>query len=204
MLLAVDDSIARIVETLRASGQLDETLIMFTSDNGYWYGEHGMTVERRLPYEEGIRTPLLIRYPTIAAAGSLVDGIVASIDLAPTALELAGAEVGDHIQGRSLVPLIQGDANGWRESLLIEFYTYENPFPWLVDMDYRALRTDRYKYIHWMQHPDENELYDLEADPFEKNNLIDDPSAAFGSIPTRRGPRPRGAARHWPGTRTLR
>jgi N-acetylglucosamine-6-sulfatase len=66
----------------------------------------------------------------------------------------------------------------WRPSVYIEFYTYENPFPWLLDMDYRAIRTDRYKYIHWVQHPEESELYDLVEDPYETRNLIDDPQLA--------------------------
>jgi arylsulfatase A-like enzyme len=74
--------------------------------------------------------------------------------------------------------LLQGTATDWRQSAFIEFFTYENPFPWLLDMDYRAIRTERYKYIHWMQHPDENELYDLEKDPYETTNLIDDPQLA--------------------------
>jgi N-acetylglucosamine-6-sulfatase len=175
MLLAVDDGLGRIVEALEGRGILDETFILFTSDNGFFYGEHGLSIERRLPYEESIRTPLLVRYPAVADAGSQIDELVLSVDIAPTVLDIAGVEIGDHIQGRSLVPLLKGNAADWRESVLIEFYTYENPFPWLVDMDYRAIRTDRYKYVHWMQHPDENELYDLVEDPYEMRNLIDDP-----------------------------
>jgi N-acetylglucosamine-6-sulfatase len=182
MLLAVDDGMGRIVETLRRRGILDETFILFTSDNGFFYGEHGLSLERRLPYEESIRTPLLVRYPPLAEPGTVVDGLVASIDIAPTVLDVAGAPIGDHIQGRSFLPLIRGDAADWRESLLVEFYTYENPFPWLVDMDYRAIRTDRYKLIHWVQHPDEGELYDLVDDPYETQNLIDDP--AFTTVLT--------------------
>jgi N-acetylglucosamine-6-sulfatase len=73
------------------------------------------------------------------------------------------------------VPLLRGTETDWRQAVYIEFYTYENPFPWLLDMDYRTIRTNRYKYIHWMQHPDENELYDLVEDPFETTNLIHDP-----------------------------
>ena len=178
MLLAVDEGLGRIVETLRAQGTLDETVIVFTSDNGFFYGEHGLSLERRMPYEESIRTPLLVRYPPLVQAGSRIERLVASVDLAPTVLELAGAPIGDHVQGRSFVPLLMGDESGWRESLLVEFYTYENPFPWLVDMDYRAVRTERYKYIHWMQHPDSGELYDLLEDPYETRNVIDDPALA--------------------------
>lgn len=176
MLLAVDDGIGRMVDALEAKGILDETLILFMSDNGFFYGEHGLSVERRLPYEESIRTPLIVRYPGLATAGETINGLVASVDIAPTMLDIAGVPIGDHIQGRSFVPLFSGNDSGWRESVFIEFYTYENPFPWLVDMDYRAIRTEQYKYIHWMQHPDEAELYDLIADPFEMRNLIADPS----------------------------
>ncbi len=178
MLLAVDESMGRIVDALDAKGILDETFIIFTSDNGYFYGEHSLSVERRMPYEESIRTPFIIRYPALVNAGSQIDELVVSVDIAPTVLDVAGAPIGDHIQGRSLVPLLRGTAEDWRQSVFIEFYTYENPFPWLLDMDYRAIRTSRYKYIHWMQYPDENELYDLEQDPYEMRNLIDDPRIA--------------------------
>ncbi len=178
MMLAVDDGVGRMVDALAAKEILDETFILFMSDNGFFYGEHGLSLERRMPYEEAIRTPLIVRYPGAAAAGDTIEGLVASVDIAPTVLDIAGAPIGDHIQGRSFVPLMLGNDAGWRESVLIEFYTYENPFPWLVDMDYRAIRTHQYKYIHWMQHPDEAELYDLIDDPYEMTNLIDDPSMA--------------------------
>jgi N-acetylglucosamine-6-sulfatase len=178
MLLAVDEGLGRMVAALGRRGILDQTFILFTSDNGFFYGEHGLSIERRLPYEESIRTPMIVRYPVVAGAGSQIDKLVVSVDIAPTVLQIAGAPIGDHIQGRSFVRLLQGDARGWRRSVLIEFYTYENPFPWLVDMDYRAIRTSRYKYVHWMQHPDEGELYNLVEDPYETRNLIDDPRLA--------------------------
>lgn len=178
MMLAVDDGLGRIVETLEAQGILDETFILFTSDNGFFYGEHNLSLERRLPYEESIRTPLVVRYPAVATPGSQIEGLVGSVDIAPTLLAIAGAPIGDHIQGRSWVPLLMGDDSQARESVFIEFYTYENPFPWLVDMDYKAIRTDRYKLIHWMQHPDEGELYDLVEDPYEMKNLIAEPGMA--------------------------
>jgi N-acetylglucosamine-6-sulfatase len=176
MLLSVDEGVGRISAALEARGILDETLILFTSDNGYFFGEHGFSIERRMPYDESIRSPLLVRYPPLVEAGTRVDALTLSIDIAPTLLDVGQAVIGDHIQGRSLVPLLAGDAAPWRESILVEFYTYENPMPWLVDMDYRAVRTDRYKYIHWVRH--EAELYDLAADPFEMRNLIDEPAMA--------------------------
>ena len=178
MLLAVDDSVGRLFETLRTSGKLENTAIIFTSENGFWYGEHTLTVERRLPYEEAIRNPLLVRYPPLALAGRRIDQLAATVDLAPTVLALAGAPIGDHIQGRSLVQLLSQDVEGWRDQILVEFYTYENPFPWLLDMDYKALRTERYKYIHWVHHPNESELYDLQVDPYEMRNLIAEPGMA--------------------------
>jgi N-acetylglucosamine-6-sulfatase len=173
MLLAIDEGLGEIMAVLEEQGILDETLILFTSDNGYFFGEHGFSIERRMPYDESIRSPILVRYPPRIEAGTQVDGLTLSIDIAPTILDFAGAEISDRIQGRSLVPLLTGQVDDWRESVLVEFYTYENPMPWLTDMDYRAVRTDRYKYIHWVRH--EGELYDLEADPYETTNLIDDP-----------------------------
>ena len=174
MLLSVDEGIGRIVAALEARGILDETLILFTSDNGYFFGEHGFSIERRMPYDESIRSPLLIRYPPLIEPGSRADALALSIDIAPTLLEIAGAHIGDHIQGRSLLPLTSGDTAGWRRSILVEFHTYENPMPWLVDMDYRAIRTDRYKLIHWTHH--EGELYDLADDSLELHDLFDVPA----------------------------
>ena len=178
MLLAVDEGLGRILDALSAAGQLDRTMVVFTGDNGYFFGEHGLSIERRLPYEESIRDPLLIRYPPLAVAGRHVDQLVSTVDLAPTALEVAGAPGDPQIQGRSLVPLLRGDARGWREAVLVEFHTNEQPMPWLLDMDYRAVRTARHKYIQWTQHPDEDELYDLASDPYEMRNLARDPGSA--------------------------
>ena len=179
MLLAVDESLGRIMAALEERGTLDRTLIVLTSDNGFFFGEHGLSLERRLPYEESIRNPLLVRYPPVVRAGSRPTGFAMSVDLAPTVLDLAGVPIGDQIQGRSLVPLLAGDEPAdWRKSLMVEFYTYENPMPWLMDMDYRMVRTDRYKYIHWTHHPGLDELYDVRADPYEMDNLMDVPELA--------------------------
>jgi N-acetylglucosamine-6-sulfatase len=175
MLLAVDEGLGRIVDALENEGMLDDTFILFTSDNGFFYGEHNLSLERRLPYEESIRNPLIVRYPPVTQGGEVVEGLVASVDIAPTVLEIAGTPVGDQIQGRSFVPLLMGDEARSRSSVLVEFYTYENPFPWLLDLDYRAIRTDRYKLIHWIHYPEAEELYDLAEDPYELRNLIADP-----------------------------
>lgn len=178
MLLAVDESVGRLRAALDSIGQLDNTVFVFTSDNGFFFGEHGLTTERRLPYEESIRNALIIRYPPLVRAGSRPTELTLTTDIAPTVLELAGAPIGAHIQGRSLVPVLRGSAPGWRQSIMVEFNTFENPFPHLMDMDYRALRTARYKYIHWVRFPDLDELYDLEQDPYELRNLAHEPSAA--------------------------
>jgi N-acetylglucosamine-6-sulfatase len=174
MVLSVDEGLGRMMASLEEASMLDNTMIIFTSDNGFFFGEHWLSHERRLPYEESIRMPMLIRYPLVASAGSKISDLSLSIDIAPTVLEVAGATIGDHIQGRSLVPVLAGDKENWRDSVLIEFYTHENPRPWLMDMDYKAVRTEQYKLIHWVQHPNERELYDLTADPYEMKNLIGD------------------------------
>jgi arylsulfatase A-like enzyme len=178
MLLAVDEGLGRIMAVLDSLGVLERTAIVLTSDNGFFFGEHGLTTERRLPYEESVRNPLLLRYPPRVPAGSRPAGLALTVDLAPTLLELAGVPIGPGIQGRSLVPLFGAAPADWRESVLVEFYTNEQPFPHLLDMDYRAIRTGRYKYIHWVQHPESDELYDLASDSLEIKNLADDPALA--------------------------
>ena len=109
MLLAVDESLGRIVEALAAAGTLNRTVIVVTSDHGYFYGEHELNDERRLPYEESVRIPLIVRYPGVAAAGWMPRELVQTIDLAPTVLELAGVADDTARHGRSLVPLLRGD-----------------------------------------------------------------------------------------------
>jgi arylsulfatase A-like enzyme len=178
MILAVDEGLGRIMAVLDSLGMMDRTAIVLTSDNGFFFGEHGLTTERRLPYEESIRNPLLLRYPPRVSAGSRPSGLALTVDLAPTLLELAGVPMGPGIQGHSLVPLFSATPEDWRESVLVEFYTNEQPFPHLLDMDYRAIRTARYKYIHWVQHPELDELYDLTADSLELRNMARDPALA--------------------------
>jgi arylsulfatase A-like enzyme len=180
MILGVDESLGRIMASLDSLKLLDKTLIILSSDNGFFFGEHGLTTERRLPYEESIRNPLLMRYPPRIPAGSRPEGLALTVDVAPTVLDVASVPISPFIQGRSLMPLFRGMPLGWRQAVLVEFNTNEQPFPHLLDMDYRAIRTRRYKYIHWVKYPDQDELYDLQSDPMERRNLATDP--ALGSV----------------------
>ena len=175
MLAGVDEGVGMILSSLEQSGQLNDTVILFTSDHGYWYGEHGLSVERRLAYEEGIRVPLLVRYPKLVKAGALIDEFALSIDLAPTMLDLGGLneESRPKLDGRSLVSLMRGDTpDDWRQSFLIQYNT-DTVFPRVLKMGYRALRTERWKYIRYLDLKEMDELYDLQADPYEMTNLID-------------------------------
>ena len=106
--MAVDDLLGRMMEVLERSGKLEDTVIVLTSDQGYFYGEHGLNAERRLACEETIRIPLRMRYPPLIAAGTIPEKSALTIDLAPTLLELAGVAVDRPLHGRSLVPLLSG------------------------------------------------------------------------------------------------
>ncbi len=180
MMASVDESLGKIVELLERSGELDCTFILVLGDNGYFFGEHGLGPERRFAYEAGIRSPFVLRYPSLVKADTKKKELVICQDIAPTLLELAGAAPGKHIQGRSLVPLFRGTPRNWRKSILIEYWA-EQALPWLVGMSYKAVRTDRYKYIRWLnrsRNGELDELYDLERDPWELKNLASNGAAA--------------------------
>ena len=178
MMAAIDEGVGMLLDALRETGQLDETFILFLGDNGYFFGEHGLGPERRFAYEEGIRAPFIARFPGRIRAGTRLHDLVLCQDIAPTLIQLAGGRPGPHIQGRSLLPLLAGRRAGWRKSFLIEYWA-ENAYPWLVQMTYKAIRTDRHKYIHWVnrgQAGELDELYDLERDPYEVKNVISSPA----------------------------
>jgi arylsulfatase A-like enzyme len=175
---SVDEGMGDLFEALEDSGELDNTFILFLGDNGYFFGEHGLGPERRFAYEEGIRSPFLVRYPAWFKPATVNDDLVLALDIAPTVLNLAGARATDmtHIQGASLRPLSKsGRKRGWRTSFMCEYFS-ENAMPWLIGMSYKAIRTTRHKYIHWTQKSLDgvacDELYDLKADPFEMKNLV--------------------------------
>jgi N-acetylglucosamine-6-sulfatase len=176
MMLSVDEGLGGILAELEESGALERTALVFCSDNGFFFGEHGLSVERRLPYEESVRGPLLVRHPPLARAGARIDALVSSIDVAPSILELGRAAIGPHVQGVSFLPLLRdARAPSRRSSVLIENFSDDRPFPWLLDADYKAIRTERHKLIHWVQHPELDELYDLVTDPREERNLVAEP-----------------------------
>ncbi len=178
MLLGVDESTARILEELEELGSLDNTVVVVAGDHGYFYGEHGLSGERRLAYEETARIPLLVRYPPLVRAGLAPEPLAMNIDLAPTLLELAGSEPSRPLHGRSLVPLLRGETpSDWRTSILIEYYS-DTVFRRIVTMGYKAVRTERYKLIDYLELEGMDELYDLEIDPFELDNVIGDPAYA--------------------------
>ena len=173
MLMAVDEGLGHVLQAVDELGRLDNTVVVVTSDHGYWYGEHGLSAERRLAYEEALRTPLMIRYPARVVAGIRPAEIALSIDLAPTLLDFAGERAQAHINGMSLVPVLDGTAENWRDAFLIEYYS-DTVFERMDHMGYKAIRTDRYKYIRYTDQQGMDELYDLESDPYELQNLIDD------------------------------
>ena len=178
MMASVDEGVGMLVEALERTGQLDDTLILFLGDNGYFFGEHGLGPERRFAYEEGIRAPFIARYPKRIKARSRVRNLVICQDIAPTLVQLAGGKPEAQVQGRSLLPLLSGKRAGWRKSILIEYWA-ENAMPWLIGMSYKAVRTDRHKYIRWInrgRNGELDELYDLERDPHELANLARRPA----------------------------
>lgn len=175
MLASVDESTGAVLKTLEETGQLAHTIIVVTSDHGYFYGEHGLSVERRLAYEETIRIPLLVRYPEIIKAGEKRDQIVTTLDFAPTLLELGGATLATRLQGHSLVPLLKQNGPKLRDAFLVEYYT-DTVFPRVKNMGYQAVRTNDWKYIHYVDLEGMDELYDLNRDLYELRNRIDSPA----------------------------
>ncbi|MBA3263359.1 MAG: sulfatase [Thermoleophilaceae bacterium] len=167
-LLAVDDAIASIVSTLRSVGELDDTLILFTSDNGFFHGEHRVPAGKLLVYEPSIRLPLLMRGPGVPA-GSTVRQLVTNGDLAPTILDASGARPGRAQDGRSLLDLVHDPGVQWGRELLVEGGSPQG-------LTFTALRNYRWKYVEHTT--GEVELYDLERDPDELTSLHADPALA--------------------------
>jgi N-acetylglucosamine-6-sulfatase len=162
-LQAVDRAVARLIDALADTGRLENTLVIFTSDNGLLWGEHRWQ-KKEMPYEEAIRVPLVIRDDAlIADPPRAEDRLVGNIDLAPTIAELAGTDL-PMAEGKSLLPLLTAEQVRWRHALLIEHMKMTNPVP-----TYCAVRTERYLYATYVT--GEEELYDVQEDPYELENL---------------------------------
>lgn len=172
-LAAVDESVGRVLKTLEEIGELDNTVVVFCGDNGFFEGEHGM-MDKRAAYEESIRIPFVMRYPKMIKPKTVIEEMVLNIDVCPTFLDLAGVPAPNGVQGRSFKPLLKGNNNGWREDWLYEYFRDAN----FVTPPMRAVRTKRWKYVEYPDLPGAEELYDLKSDPKELKNLAKDPSAA--------------------------
>jgi arylsulfatase A-like enzyme len=167
-----DRNVGAVLMELERQNMLDQTAVLLSSDHGFFLGEHHF-YDKRLMYEPSIRVPLMIRYPNRIPAGETSDLMVLNLDLAPTMLDLAGVPVPSDMQGKSVMPLAEGNRTAqWRKDWLYEYYEYpgfENVRPC------RGVRTERYKFVHFFLDPEEFELYDLQTDPDEKDNLYGKP-----------------------------
>jgi arylsulfatase A-like enzyme len=175
----VDDHVKKLVRTLRATGQLRNTLIVFLSDNGWLHGQHRVTGDKYLPYEESLRIPLIVRGPGVPA-GRTVRGQISNIDLAPTLLDAADARAGRTLDGVSLLPTIRDPRRRPRRILQIEALEplFRGNVPvnaW--DRPYKGVRTDRYTYVVYTETGDQ-ELYDRARDPYQLRNVAGAPAYA--------------------------
>lgn len=171
-LLAVDESVGRILNYLEANNLRENTVIMFMGDNGFSFGEHGL-IDKRHMYEESIKVPFLVSCPGLIPAGSTVKQMIQNIDIAPTVLQLAGLTPPGYMQGLSFLNLVkEGKSDNWRKQVFYEYF-WEYAFPQTPTCF--GVRTDQYKYIFYHGIWDTNEFYDLMADPGETKNLIKSP-----------------------------
>ena len=165
---SLDDNVGRVLDYLKEKNLLENTLVVYTSDQGFYMGEHGW-FDKRFMYEESMHTPLIMRLPAGFDKRGDIPQMVQNIDYAPTFLELAGAEIPADMQGESLLPLLKGENPAdWRTSMYYHFYEY--PAEHMVKRHY-GVRTDRYKLIHFYNDIDSWELFDLQNDPHEMNNV---------------------------------
>ena len=173
-LSGVDDSIGRVIAQLKKMGIHDETLIIYMGDNGFMFGEHGL-IDKRVAYETSIRVPMLMQCPELFKGGTVVEEVVANIDIAPTVFEAMGLQKPPHMDGQSFLALGKGENIPWRDYFLYVYY-WEKNYPHSPTVF--SLRGDRYKYITYYGLWDTDELYDLQKDPGETNNLLHDPNYA--------------------------
>ena len=170
---AVDEGVGRLIEKLVDRGTLDNTLIVFASDNGYFQQEH-RRCDKRLAYDESMRIPMIIVYPGVVRKGSSINQMITNADFAPTVLDFAGIAIPPQMQGRSMRPLFEGDDSGWREHTFYEYWTeLVHSIPTMI-----AVRTKQLKLVRYPNTDELQELYDLESDPAELLNVVDAPQYA--------------------------
>jgi arylsulfatase A-like enzyme len=163
----VDESVGRLVATLDELGLSDNTIVIYSSDQGFFIGDHGW-YDKRWMYEESLKMPFIIKWPNVITPGSRQQKMIQNIDYAETFLDIAQAAIPDDMQGRSLLPLLKGESvNDWRDSIYYHYYEY--PSVHMVPK-HNGIRTERYKLMHFYEFG-EWEFYDLENDPEELNNL---------------------------------
>jgi len=169
---AVDENVGRLLKYLDDHGLSENTVVVYSSDQGFYLGEHGW-YDKRWMFEESMRMPLIVRWPGVTEPKSVEPRLVQNIDYAPTFLEMAGLDIPAEIQGQSLVPLLKSENADWRKSLYYAYYELgEHAVP-----QHFGVRTDTHKLIHFPVTQEWN-LFDLEADPHEMVSIYDDPSAA--------------------------
>jgi arylsulfatase A-like enzyme len=167
--VSLDENVGRVLDYLDSEGLADDTVVVYTSDQGFYLGEHGW-YDKRFMYEESLRTPLLMRFPAAIAASQEVDELVLNVDYAATLLDLAGLPVPADMQGRSLRPLVDGSPPpAWRDAIYYRYYEF--PHGWHSVRPHYGVRTARHKLIRFGGDMDHWELYDLETDPEELLNL---------------------------------
>jgi len=170
--MGVDDNITRVLDYLEQSGLDQNTLVIYTSDQGFSLGEHGF-YNKQWMYEPALHQPLIVRYPSKIKAGSVHESMVNHVDLAPTLLDFAGLPIPDDMQGYSLKPILEGRAEKVRDASYYHFYSHgENNLPEMI-----GVRTAEYKLIHYpgMDDAYQWELFDLKRDPDEMRNLYGNP-----------------------------
>jgi arylsulfatase A-like enzyme len=170
----VDDNVGKVFQALEDAKKLDDTALLFTGDNGFFLGEWGR-YDKRFMHEVSIRVPLLIRYPKLVKAGSTSDKMAINVDWAPTVLDLAGVDIPKAMHGRSLKPLLKGEAVDWRKDWYYHYYEYPDSHK---VKPHRGVRTETAKLIHYYEEPEEFELYDLAKDPEERKNVWKDDAYA--------------------------
>lgn len=171
---SVDDGVGQVLDYLEESGLAENTVVVYTSDQGFYLGEHGW-FDKRFMYEESFRTPLLVRYPKEIKPGTKIGSLVQNLDFAPTFLDYAGIEIPEEMQGESFRDLVSGKNSEWRDAVYYTYYEY--PSVHMVKRHY-GVATERYKLIHFYYDIDEWEMYDLQTDPSEMKNIYGDPAYA--------------------------